>query len=506
MKKFLSMVITLTCILALASVGVPSAAASSTPYAVISTGNITFEGSGRIEGDVLAKNTAISGRGWLNPVNGIVYNAGNVSSTNSHINVADFTGSFPEVKIPEYKTLPDNVFSGSFSDGSKDLEVGWSGDAVANNYTISENSYFNNLTVLNTLNLNIETKAGELRVIRVKNLNVQGSITLTGNGKAVIYVENMVGSSGGSINATRTSKDLTIVFSDSATYVPITEFTSFKANIIANNANFFVRNTGFEGNIYTGGNFIGSNSGYIAGLVYAPYSASELAGSFYINGQLVTKSLLLPGNTFVAYGPVSGLSDDIAKVVIPSQGSENGGEETSTGETIEVKVVTPKRMSIRLEDGRVLKDGDSFTAVIGKEIMFQMCSNNWDNDIYDENGNGIAGTVVYHFKVSSRYDERSYDPESHSFVAPKGDPVLRTDTNRCFMAYRYYFRKGNYNKQTGIENVVNTPLESLSVNLPLGATIKSDAYNAMRLVETANVFIETAEDKTISYKDYYWER
>lgn len=173
--------------------------------------------------------------------------------------------------------------------------------------------------------------------------------------------------------------------------------------------------------------------------------------------------------------------------------------------TIAVKVVTPKKMSIRLADGSVLKTGDTFLIAPGETVLFQMCSNHWENDTYDENGNGIAGTVVYRFTVSDSYTGRSYDPESRLYTAPKGDPVLRTDTNTYFMAYRYYFAKGDYNKQTGIEHVVSTPLEALSVNLPLGSTIDSDAYIHYILKDSAKVFIETAEDKTISYKDYIWQ-
>lgn len=172
---------------------------------------------------------------------------------------------------------------------------------------------------------------------------------------------------------------------------------------------------------------------------------------------------------------------------------------------VTVKVVTPKRMSIRLSDGTVLVNGDSLNIAVGETIVFQMCSNNWDNNTYDDNGNGLAGTVVYRFKVSDSYTERSYDPELRLYTAPKGDPVLRTDTNTYFMAYRYYFVKGDYNKQTGISQVVNNPLEALSVNLPLGSTIDSDAYIGRIFKDTAKVFIETADDKTISYKDYNWQ-
>lgn len=180
-------------------------------------------------------------------------------------------------------------------------------------------------------------------------------------------------------------------------------------------------------------------------------------------------------------------------------------EQPDETDMVTLGIVTPKKMSVRFEDGKVYKNGDSLQIEREKTYLFQMCSNNWDNDTYDDNGNGLCGTVVYRVRVSDRYDERSYDESTKTFVLPKGDPVLRTDVNTCFMAYRYHFKKGDYNKQTGIENVVNTPLESLSVNLPLGSTITSDAYKAFKAIDSDNVFIERDEDVTISYTDYYWE-
>ena len=44
------------------------------------------------------------------------------------------------------------------------------------------------------------------------------------------------------------------------------------------------------------------------------------------------------------------------------------------------------------------------------------------------------------------------------------DAHLETDVNNFFMAYRFSFEGQNYNKKTGIEKVINTPVESLSVN------------------------------------------
>lgn len=193
---------------------------------------------------------------------------------------------------------------------------------------------------------------------------------------------------------------------------------------------------------------------------------------------------------------------DMKLVMTPS--SSEPEPEPGEGETINLGIVTPKKMSVRFEDGKIYQSGDSLNVEIGKTYRFQMCSNNWENDTYDDNGNGLCGTVVYSVKVSNRYDERSYDEDTKTFVLPKGDPVLRTDINSCFMAYRYHFTKGDYNKQTGIKQVVDPPLESLSVNLPLGSTIQSDAYKAFNQIDTKNVFIERGEDLTLSYTDYYW--
>lgn len=169
-----------------------------------------------------------------------------------------------------------------------------------------------------------------------------------------------------------------------------------------------------------------------------------------------------------------------------------------------LKIVTPKKMSVRFEDGKIYKNGDSLTIAIGKEYKFQMCSNDWDTDTYTDDGHGIAGTVVYTVMVSKSNTERSYSASSHKFVLPKSDPVLRTDVNNCFMAYKFHF-KTDYNKQTGIAQVVNTPLESLSVNLPLGSTITADAYIAKKFKKTDFVFVEKDENHPKeSYKTYNW--
>ena len=217
-------------------------------------------------------------------------------------------------------------------------------------------------------------------------------------------------------------------------------------------------------------------------------------------------SVVVPENTKVLWYEIVNDNGEwrLHGVFVPDE------PEQETGEKINMKIITPKKMSVRFEDGSIFASDSELSKIpsmeveIGKTYAFQMCSNDWETGIYDDNGNGLCGTVVYHVRVSDSYSERSYDESTHTFVLPKGDPVLRTDINSCFMAYRYHFKKGDYNKQTGIKNVVDEPLESLSVNLPLGSTVKSDAYKDYRYIDSDNVFIEKAEDLSLSYTDYYW--
>ena len=212
-------------------------------------------------------------------------------------------------------------------------------------------------------------------------------------------------------------------------------------------------------------------------------------------------------------------------------------------------IVTPLAMAVRFEDGSVYYSGDSVEVEIGKDYHFQMCCVDWstrdtngekkihkpyetfypaatasqhvNHGIYSDDGIGLAGTAVYTVRISDSYTERSYDEATKTFVLPKGDRVLRTDVNKCFMAYRFHFSKGDYNKQTGIDKVVydtgiehentledfryNKPLESLSVNLPLGSTVTAKAYKNYEFIADADVFVEIdSENPDRSYTDYYW--
>ena len=217
--------------------------------------------------------------------------------------------------------------------------------------------------------------------------------------------------------------------------------------------------------------------------------------------------------------------------VDPTTGDDPAAPEE--GEKVGLRIDAPLKMAVAFEDGTVYYGGEMKEVVVGKEYPFQMCSVNWDNGIYDENGNGLAGTVVYRMVVVHRNEflelaaAAKEDPERYTVkgidiidnVAKKiivnidaSDTHLETDVNNFFMAYRFHFAHGDYNKKTGIENVINTPLESLSVNLPLGSTITCNAYAGSEMIDSADVFIENNSGEGIyeneyltSVNDYTWD-
>ena len=98
---------------------------------------------------------------------------------------------------------------------------------------------------------------------------------------------------------------------------------------------------------------------------------------------------------------------------------------------------------------------------------------------------------------------------------------LSESASRLLDECRTRFSQGDYNKQTGIDKVVydtgkehvntledfryNKPLESLSVNLPLGSTVNAVAYKNYERIGDADVFVAIdSENPDRSYTDYYW--
>ena len=192
-------------------------------------------------------------------------------------------------------------------------------------------------------------------------------------------------------------------------------------------------------------------------------------------------------------------------------------------EIVNIRIDVPRKMAVAFADGTVYYGGEIKEVIVGAEYLFRMCAVNWNNGVYDENGNGLAGTIVYrmialHHKDYIDYAFAARDNAERYIV--KGidvidnetktiyvncdamDTHLETDVNSFFMAYRFHFADGDYNKQTGIAGVIETPRESLSVNLPIGTTITCNAYVNHQLIDTDLVFITNNSGEGI-YEDEY---
>ena len=210
-------------------------------------------------------------------------------------------------------------------------------------------------------------------------------------------------------------------------------------------------------------------------------------------------------------------------------------EPDTAPDTGNIRVDVPLKMAVAFEDGSVYYGGEMKEIEFNKEYHFQMCTVNWSNGLLDDN-NGLRGSVVYTMEVihNNEFKELAAsakeDPERYTVkgidvidnvnkkIFINGDATeahLETDVNNFFMAYRFYFKGENYNHQTGIDKVIydtgtdskyNKPLESLSVNLPLGSTITAKAYKNYEQIGEADIFITIDENNPgESYKDYYWD-
>ena len=218
---------------------------------------------------------------------------------------------------------------------------------------------------------------------------------------------------------------------------------------------------------------------------------------------------------------------------IPSILSVNEYQEPTVsedGEKAGIRIDVPRKMAVAFADGSVCYGGEMKDFVIGQEYLFQMCAVNWDNGIYDGNENGFKGTVVYRMIAVHRDDfnkrvkEAMGNPDKYTVKGidiidnetktiivncDATDAHLETDVNNFFVAYRFHFENGDYNKKTQIKNVINTPIESLSVNLPIGSTVTCNAYVNDDLVKTDNIFVTVNPDNKndeflTSVNDYTW--
>ena len=303
--------------------------------------------------------------------------------------------------------------------------------------------------------------------------------------------------------------------------------------VIGDNVNLFAASAGSYAvdteavDLYIDEHYFGSTDNFFFGGEATPIddvNEATVASNF---GSLVYNA---PVGTVSVWSRIADVSApaDIDEPIVPDE-----PDEPVTGDdTAVIRIDVPLKMAVAFEDGTIYYGGEMKEVEVGREYAFQMCSVNWDNGVYDEEGNGIAGTVVYRMKVVHQDEfnelarEAANNPERYTVKGidiidneaktiivncDAEDAHLETDVNNFFMAYRFHFTGEDYDKKTGIANVVNNPLESLSVNLPLGSTITCDAYIGEEMIDTTDLFVannsgegEYEDEFLTSVNDYTW--
>ena len=122
------------------------------------------------------------------------------------------------------------------------------------------------------------------------------------------------------------------------------------------------------------------------------------------NGSKATVNVALDGDSIIMTitGRFSHF-DSLAKEAQPADPTE-APQPAEEGEKAEIRIDAPLKMAVAFEDGTVYYGGEMKEVVIGKEYVFQMCSVNWENGLFDGADNGLLGTVVYRMEVVHRDD------------------------------------------------------------------------------------------------------
>lgn len=290
-------------------------------FALYSKNNVDFQGSSHVNGDAIIESGTLGGSNNPWAYNGSIYKTNNVTVTdNFPVNasiIKDYTGKLYSFSMPVYKAIPDTSFfngKGNFTDGTKDLVVGWSGNQYPDNYTLTTDAYINKLEVSDTLNLNISVNAGAIRIIRVNELNNRGYINITGGGEAIIYIDKLDSASKGNYNTGGTSDKLTLFVSGTQKNVTFDNM-QINANIFVPYSDLNFSNITMNGSVYTGGNLSMTNSVTITGYVFVPSSNTSMRGSSNIIGQLITNGADMAGSSYVMAGNITPIPNDINQFI-----------------------------------------------------------------------------------------------------------------------------------------------------------------------------------------------
>lgn len=258
-KKFLSSL--LATALIISAFGILYVSASD-DVAVYSQGSMDFSGSATVKGDAIITAGSLTG-GYNAWATGHIYAAdgvgiGQLSEPNKSV-VKDYSGVIKTYNFLNYNRFPETTYfmdkQTDYKDGTEDLVIGWNPQAgeKPGGFAINEDSFIRYLEVNSTLTLNIDAPAGRIRIIRVQQLHMRGSIIVRGQGKVILYVDQMENCANGMFNATSDdfgdTADLTLVVESSNQNFSL-DSARLAANFIFLGDNLLLKNTALRGNLY----------------------------------------------------------------------------------------------------------------------------------------------------------------------------------------------------------------------------------------------------------------
>lgn len=282
-----------------------AAAINLEDVAVYADDDVSINGTSVINGDLLITDGTVSGRNYRS-VTGTVYKTDDVKVKVPALETADFDGEI-DLETPDYDVPDKDFFSNNYyNNGRKNLIIDNSGNTDEireDGFYLKENAFINKLEVKKSSTLNIHAFPDEVRIIRVRELIVGGSIQVVGGGKVVLIADEFKGANDGRINVDGSPDDFTLVLDEDDDDFKFS-IGKIVANVIAL-SDISVGNIDMTGNLYAAEDFEFTAQGIIRGVVYAPDSSTKMAGGATIEGRLVTESLEMAGNAAINYVPTT---------------------------------------------------------------------------------------------------------------------------------------------------------------------------------------------------------
>jgi Tfp pilus assembly protein PilX len=256
-------------------------------------GGVTLTGNPKINGNVVIGNGGVINANGTSPVvskpsNGGPFITGTITSQTAN---RTYT-------LPTFPDFPSNLTS----NGS--LTTVWWPNSTS---YITADGQYTDITVPS--NLVIDVGSGQ-RYIRVNNLNVAGSLTLTGSGTLYLYVANTFTLGGsGSINLSGDPTKLIMYYKGSST-LTLAGGTNFYGTIFAKTSNVTLTGGGgLHGNLICGGApdqnpaqtvNISGGATVIVQAIYAPNAVVNITNGL-VTGAIVAKNINISGGATVTF-------------------------------------------------------------------------------------------------------------------------------------------------------------------------------------------------------------